>query len=239
MNPLLFVLIGLSAGAPRGPSPAWQWTFDKGDGSGPSPARLQIDADLVNDVACGGRSVVVSPFSDAGVDLGVMPGQFRTRDFTVSLWMQTDTHRWNSEILSNRGDGSHGNFFNLRFSGKHDEWDGSVVFEVDENGAGLNYSVLMSPDRLNDGRWHHVVARRAGTTLSLFIDGREVVHQENRPVADIRNGLPLGVGWSAVSPAYDTYFDGTLDDIRIYDQAIPDGVIRAESAGRCRDLRSM
>lgn len=212
------VAVALLALLTNGPGPTWSWTFDGPDGSGGSPLRLEPDADLTNDTACGGRSLVTSQMAGAGVDLGVAPGQLGTRDFTASLWFRTETRNYNNEVLSNRATGSHGNFFNLRFTNSDAYGHGAIVFELDEHGH--NYSVLTSPPGLNDGAWHQVIARRAGTELTLFIDGVVVVRQQDRGIADIRNGVPLYVGTSPVAGEYGLFFDGVIDDVRITHTAI-------------------
>ena len=97
-------------------------------------------------------------------------------------------------------------------------------------GWGSGYvDILSSTGVLND-QWHHVVCRRQGETLSLWIDG--TVH-DTRTNSDYTKNL-FGSSWSvrAIGQTYGTYLsDWPFDmaDLRAYDRAITDGEIAALS----------
>jgi hypothetical protein len=69
---------------------------------------------------------------------------------------------------------------------------GAIEFRESENFAikSLDFDEDFNPYRFNDGKWHHVVAQREGTTLRLWIDA--VLH------AQLENVPKYGVGASGV-----------------------------------------
>ncbi|WP_086563318.1 sialidase family protein [Streptomyces africanus] len=72
----------------------------------------------------------------------------------------------------------------------------------------------------NDGRWHHLVLRRGGGTLTLFLDGTPV-STPDVPGSVSRNS-PFGVhiGQRMDSRAFLT---GAIDDVRVWNRALSDG----------------
>lgn len=71
-----------------------------------------------------------------------------------------------------------------------------------------------------DGDWHHIVTTYDGETLALYKDGQiemEVAYTNGLTP----NSLPLYIGWD---PYYITsqqrYFNGQIDDVRIYSRAL-------------------
>ena len=79
---------------------------------------------------------------------------------------------------------------------------------------------------INDGQWHHIVGTRDGTANSnmIYVDG--ALEDAGTPAF---TGLlsfttkPITIGYFSVSPFY--WFNGTLDEIALYDQALPAGEV--------------
>ncbi len=77
---------------------------------------------------------------------------------------------------------------------------------------------------LNDGEWHHVVLiRDVNNNERIYFDGlactygnNEVVHTDN---LDLRKSGTLWIG-TQQNAADARYFDGNIDDVRIYDRAL-------------------
>ncbi len=79
--------------------------------------------------------------------------------------------------------------------------------------------------KVNDGREHHVAfSFDAGTSVRLFVDGIEdksarVIGAVPKSIAKSNRRLAIGSGYNN-SPNPDSYrFEGSLSDVRIYDQA--------------------
>ena len=113
-------------------------------------------------------------------------GALATADFTASLWFNSSAPASNYAMFSNRANGSCGPFLSMRLGGP-----GRVVIEVSENTDCLNHAAVLSSPDYNDGQWHHVGMRRAGATLSLFIDGALVGSSTAAEIANVSSGQPV------------------------------------------------
>ncbi len=123
---------------------------------------------------------------------------FGNASWTLAVWLKTSSS--NDSYLISKGDGS-----DLRMS------SGRALFTIS---AGGSFNNLFGHRILNDGIWHDVVATRSGSSLSIYIDG----------VLDISgslNGTPdMGVTMLAARSGNSDWFDGWLDDVRIYNRAL-------------------
>jgi Concanavalin A-like lectin/glucanases superfamily len=73
-------------------------------------------------------------------------------------------------------------------------------------------------------RWSHLAVTYDGTTVSLFVDGDEVSRRATtgRMLATAR---PL---WIGGNHPYGEYFQGLIDEVRVYDRALSGDQVRAE-----------
>src|SRR4051812_46323335 len=70
--------------------------------------------------------------------------------------------------------------------------------------------------------WHHVAATKSGTSVHLYIDGRDVTGTPaSRTMAD--NTLPLAIGKSSDA----AYFDGGIDEVAVYRGALSAATVKA------------
>jgi hypothetical protein len=164
------------------------------------------------------------------VDLGAAVAQVGTGDFTV-------THRYKTtfatvgtlgDVLGNRVDPSHGNFFSVRVNGS-----GIVSLELDEDAAGTSYVGLTgSGQPINDGAWHHLAYVRQGATAKLFIDGALASSgstASGQPTnltsaTSFRLGRRIGVCCGDWRATFRTV-PGSYDDVRFYASALADSEI--------------
>lgn len=74
-----------------------------------------------------------------------------------------------------------------------------------------------------DGSWHYVVATYDGTNISLYVDGE----MDRAPVQHLSgmktSAYPLCIGKGHIAG----YFDGVIDDVRIYNRALSADDIQA------------
>ena len=207
------------------PAADHHWTFDEAAGnvavdSGTTGGVFGVigtDVERIGGVVGSGalRFPGSGTFASA-VDFGIGVGQFGTSDFTISFWFRT-TATHNQELVGNRNDGSHGNFFSIRTAG------GFVAFEVDQDGGGTNYAAAGTPSGYADGAWHQVYARRSGGHVSIVIDGMLFPGSTAAAPANIANGNSMIAGFSpGVQPCCNTAYVGDMDDLRVYNRALTD-----------------
>ncbi|MCB0157830.1 MAG: hypothetical protein KDD83_06845, partial [Caldilineaceae bacterium] len=158
------------------------------------------------------------------------------QNFTVAFWVKTavqqDTARTDNSIVekwSNDG-GSYpfvvryvpatGKVYAARFDGTHQP-------------------VVTSAKSINDGQFHHVAFVKAGGTLTLYIDGV----QSGNAVTDTATGtttnaypLYLGMRGGSAESGGTNHFAGTLDQLRIFAQALDAAQINQVALGTVNRL---
>ncbi len=82
---------------------------------------------------------------------------------------------------------------------------------------------------VNDGNWHHVMAVRQGERGYIYIDGSLQASGSNTNVASLDALIEVAVG--ADIRDSNAYFEGTIDDVRIYERSLSYGEV-AWLAGR-------
>ncbi|MGY1727480.1 PKD domain-containing protein [Geodermatophilus sp. SYSU D01062] len=100
--------------------------------------------------------------------------------------------------------------------------------------------IVTSPRAYNDGRWHHVVATfRAGSML-LYVDGTQVAARSDVLMGEPSNGYwRIGGGYSWEF-AGDSWFNGRVDEVAVYQSVLPaDRVAQHFAAGSSGDVPNL
>jgi len=99
---------------------------------------------------------------------------------------------------------------------------GLIKFLSTKGSAGDSRFVVTGTGDLSDGNWHHVVAAWDGTTdadmAKLYVDGAEDDSETADSTESSSATYDLFIG--KFNTPYDNFYDGLLDDIRIYDRAL-------------------
>ena len=118
---------------------------------------------------------------------------------------------------------------------KHDwiSWAAGYVLRAGDGGklslnlgASSQWKEVISPAVMETGRWHHVAGTFDGSTIKVFVDG---VEQESKdvPAFTIRaNSAKLTIGRATWEPIRDRLFDGSIDEVRIWDTALDQAEIQ-------------
>jgi len=180
-----------SAGTHDGTIYGAAWTTGKLGGA--------LDFDGVNDyVDCGNN------------------GSLNLSEVTISVWIKTGSTDTAFSTILTKGIAYDENF------GMHiRETTGLIGFEFSSEGTyTLAETIIDSSTNILDLSWHNAVGSFNGSVLKLYIDGSlqtTGLITVKKPDANISQILTVGVRNEAV-PTY--YFDGTIDDVRIYDRAL-------------------
>lgn len=211
-------------------APLHEWLFAEASGSLALDALGGVNGTLSASVTreangpSGLRAVHITGANDSFVSFGAGVGQFGKSDFTVALWVKTSEQLRYFDIVGNRTDGSHGNFFCVRMTGRHESLPaGMFSVEVDQDGGGTNYVwVQSSCAGLNDGAWHHVAASRRGPRLTLYVDGQPCGSAAAGAPADVNNGHELRLGRSLVGVCDVFAPNASFADLQVYDLGLDD-----------------
>lgn len=141
--------------------------------------------------------------------------------FTISAWVNFAGVNGRSPIIAN--DGGAGDF---------PKW----IFWYDDDGHGVRGPALRFHTNMNGHStdtitadwtpvtrtWYHVAVTKNGPDYKLFIDGQNVATSFSIAAFPVQNS-PLRIG-AADDGLY--FFDGSIDDIRVYDTAISERAVR-------------
>jgi microsomal dipeptidase-like Zn-dependent dipeptidase len=206
---------------PQFASPAHRWSFDW---FAPTALDGGLAPQLVNGIyhlggffyrsTCAGtgqyRSAGAS--NDSYVDFGGVVAQLGTSDFSLALWFNSLAigQSGKSTLLSTRSGPAVG-FLELRREG------GALAVELrDDAGNGV---IASGGSGLNADAWHHVVVRRSGQQLALFVDGQQIAGG-SLPVNLSVSSQPLLLGKPATPDASAFLFH--VDDFQLFERALTD-----------------
>ncbi|MFF3466897.1 exo-alpha-sialidase [Streptomyces sp. NPDC002619] len=140
-----------------------------------------------------------------------------TKDFTASLWFRYSATTGEQPLLWMGGIGTTQPQIWLR--GEPDSNRVRGLITVRDGRTDVRTAAVSTTGAHNDGRWHHLVLRRGGGQLTLFIDGTQST------VADVSGSVsrnsPFGVhiGQRMDSRAF---FAGAIDEVHVWDRALTD-----------------
>jgi len=143
-------------------------------------------------------------------------------DFTISAWVKVDPAAGSGVLIQQRQPSAEDPNYN--------GYDGEYIARVLDAGQvefliynGGNQFNLTSTATVNDSQWHRVTIMRNGLTGKIFIDGVEDVTATGTAIKSL-NPLKVVVGQDYRDG--NQYFQGGIDDIRIYSYALePDAIL--------------
>lgn len=110
-------------------------------------------------------------------------------------------------------------------------WDGGDGYYKAFDSCGTCPSQPMA-----DGQWHHLAFVVTTNDIAAFLDARPVVWSGGLPPPTTEWNLPQGSLWMGYGPG--SYFDGALDDVRVYDRALTEAEVQQLYAAETIPLNS-
>jgi hypothetical protein len=203
------------------------WKFDKTEGqvavdsSGSGlDGKLVGGAHIISDVA---RGNVLSLDGDGDyVNCGNNPAFDITNSITIAAWIKVDTFdkRWQAVVT--KGDTA----WRLQREGETDALQFACT-GIDVPGDA--YGSVRGKRNVNDGKWHHIAGVYDGTKMNLYVDGELDVSASATGNID-SNGWEVLIGEDAQRPG--RFWNGLIDDVRIYSYSLSEAEIKALCAGR-------
>lgn len=150
---------------------------------------------------------------------------FSTNDYSVSCWVRTDrTNRmmvWQES--GEKGSGDDQTWLRLGANTTT-----QLVGFATEDAAGGSFLGLSEAEKgkLYDNIWHHVVAVKEGLVTKVYVDGvkaKEVT--STKGVKDVSNEAPFKIGAQKGTGGFINYFNGSMDDMIIYNKALTDAEV--------------
>ena len=142
---------------------------------------------------------------------GFMHDAFSTR--TVTVWLKPGTTNGTMDLFD---EGGSGKGFTLRLK------DGNLEAAI-RNGGGGTQTTISTPYP-GDGQWHHAGVVFNGGTFDLYLDGVLSATQATGYSAIGNHDDPGAIGVSNGTDAFGSgngsYYQGLIDDARLYDVAL-------------------
>ncbi|TAE10754.1 MAG: BspA family leucine-rich repeat surface protein, partial [Bacteroidetes bacterium] len=173
------------------------------------------------------RNALITNYQDGGTILTFdntntgyvdMP-RYVESDFTIEFWLRTTQTgatgaSWeNGTGLVTANDATIGtNDFGITLLGTN------VAFGT----GGASNTTIQSTTNVNDGKWTHIAVTRSGTTLTLFVDGKqEATATGNAGAMNASTRLHVGKLQSGGN-----FFTGSIDELRIWNTALSANTIK-------------
>jgi trimeric autotransporter adhesin len=137
-----------------------------------------------------------------------------TGQITMSVWFKTDYTLPFAGLICKAEpyEIRHGYLMDID---NHNKVRADVIYDH-SNGVG---GTLVSNNVLIDNKWHHVLATYNGKKFKLYIDGKldnKIVYKKGLQ----SNTEPLLIGWDQNTWLSHRHFEGSIDDIRIFNRAL-------------------
>lgn len=136
-----------------------------------------------------------------------------TGDYTVSAWATLDALPGNYATLVSQDGRRQENPFYLQYG------QGAFAFST----PGANRARLEIKPEL--GQWYHVVGVRSGDEIKLYVDGK-LAATAAAGTADVSTGS-LSVGRAKWSGGNTDFWNGSIDQVKVYDKALTDQEVTA------------
>ena len=144
---------------------------------------------------------------DDSIDLPSFTGI--SASFTVAAWIRSDLFSGVITVLDSRNDTAPNDGFYFGFIG-------SKVWNIVDAGASAGNT--QSTTSLSTNQWYHIASTWAGGNILVYVNGAD---DNGSPTSlagtlSITDAAAVGVNTSSGTD----FFDGDLDDVRVYDAAL-------------------
>ncbi|MFL5912917.1 MAG: LamG-like jellyroll fold domain-containing protein, partial [Gaiellaceae bacterium] len=175
------------------------------DGTGVNPGTYQGGFTLGQSGAIAGDSDKATSFNGTTGDVSVPSStSLNAGDtFSIEAWVKRgSTGGTTNQVIASK----QGTSWMLAFSTAN-----ALILQV--NGTTVNTSSSTVADTTS---WHHVVATKSGTSVHLYIDGKDVTGSKttNKTVSNNTSALTIGASGTA------SWFKGTLDEVAAYNSVL-------------------
>ncbi|MCB0852273.1 MAG: hypothetical protein KDD63_08635, partial [Bacteroidetes bacterium] len=143
-----------------------------------------------------------------------------TSAITVEAWIKADTwgiNPWSNSIINKEGWALGPQGYTLRCG-----QNGRLSFNF--GNAGVWHEVVSTP-QMSTNRWYHVVGTYNGSVMQIYING-QLVGTTNYSGSIAVGTYDVRIGEIAYTAAGSRLFDGQIDEVRIWNQALSNTTIR-------------
>ena len=211
---LIFVFTNLTHAADPNLVGHWPFETDANDSAGNNDGTLMDNAAIVADAERGpvlgldGSGDYVTIDDDSSLDV---------TQFSVSVWFKTTLGGGHKQIIEKRENSKSDNYNNF-YLNVNDGSDDKISAMMSD---GSSVSVIRSDGAITSDVWCHVVEVFDGTTHMMYVNG--VLQSDTDTSVSspyIAGTQTTHIGVNRGFGNYNYYFDGKIEDVRVYDRAL-------------------
>jgi len=214
---VLILIIGLASANAHAELVSY-WAFDEGEGTTAYDSANSYNGTIQGASWTEGKFGNALSFDALG-DFVYIPDLIPENEGTFTAWVKSSVNinnstpqRYNSLLYSNRDQ----IFLGSSVSG----YEGNIRFIITPTPG--QYSILHSnKDSWNANEWYHIACTWDGTTQAVYVNG---FLDKSQPQTYSGGWGATYIGGVSGVPLYS--FDGVIDDVRIYNNALSPGEIR-------------
>lgn len=163
----------------------------------------------------GGKAIAITGAGSDGVVLDTVP---KDNTYTISYWMKANTtSTFSPAIFIGAADQTTEAWVSIG-QGWQSSWDTAPMVWSKANGS---YYDVVPTTGIQTGKWYHVTLSVDNGTGTIYIDGKQTATGTVAAVIGKDTKIFLGVN------AWDTPFNGAIDELKIYDRALSPAEIQA------------
>jgi RHS repeat-associated protein len=217
--------LGLTAPGASAATPVAAYSFDEGVGSTLHDSAGGNDGTVEGATwTSSGKHGGALDFdgTDDLVSIPDAPSLNFTTSFTLEAWVSPDTStNWGATVIDKSDDANDTTGYWLSTQGIEE----SLGPEVPQGYAARWGTVkgVAGTGELPTNTWSHLALTSDGTNLRLYVDGELISTASGTSAEATASSLKLGRG-----NLWDTYFDGKIDEVRLYDIALSQSDIEAD-----------
>jgi hypothetical protein len=189
---------------------------DFSDGSGNLALFNLVSSDSIRSCGPEGKSYKMNGTTEQVIVTSQqISNTFKTADFAISFYFKCTSRRGSIDILSKKDKCNGDSSLTIKYS------PASRTLTVDlyeRVGKSTQFNVRLDAFQC----WQHVVVNRAGSRTILYINGVKVSESSAISRIALDNKSPLRISASPCIPSLDNFYEGYLDELRIYSRALRD-----------------
>jgi gliding motility-associated-like protein len=162
----------------------------------------------------GSQDVGGTTFEDKIFLNGNYDNYFDDDDFTISMFFKVTDYNGNRTLISKMEDCNDDNGISIRYTG-------ATNFITAYVGEDAIKNVNIAGKLNNDRCWHHIVLIKKGNRVSFYADGLLIGEKPTVGIMNPKNSNLLTLGYGPCVGSVDFAFAGYIDDLRVYNRAVP------------------
>jgi len=159
---------------------------------------------------------------------------FDVTDMTIAIWINTAGSSNHQYIVMKDGAGSQPDAM-VNFAIAKDD-NNLPYFIIERADTDSDQIVALAQTPIGDSEWHFIVGTYNGENMNIFVDGlKEAELAADIPVPS--GNFPVVIGNRFYGGSYQNWFTGTVDEVRIYNEAMRETKIQKLYAERLREFK--